>query len=302
MVEKRLLRPRALCLLKRPEDKTENHGVTVEQVDETMPSVSWLFIAYTAEQFNHSSNEDMEALHEIAETATRAAGLSAYWIGCSCMPGSEDIQDDVYRICDVIRGSARLCIVIGAPTKPAKEHNPTTIDLLREWGKRLWTFPEVLLSPAHASITVYRRGDLHQPISLTKAQLAVDVWNDAGVSRQLIDHYEGNLILSRLELVTIALKCLNSRETYEFLPGDHSYALMGLLLRHPRVDISDTSFQAFARLSLVNDGDQLLERLICTLPLTCEQPWYIMDDAWMASLWDIYPRCQIAGKNISSHL
>lgn len=72
---------------------------------------------------------------------------------------------------------------------------------------------------------------------------------------------------------------------------------MGLLRVRPQVDPTDSAFQAFARLSLANDSDMLLERLICTLPKTQDQPWWSMDDAWNSSLWDIYPQCQIAGKS-----
>jgi polysaccharide pyruvyl transferase WcaK-like protein len=62
-----------------------------------------------------------------------------------------------------------------------------------------------------------------------------------------VDHYEGNLILSQLELVTLALECLHRRETHQHLRGDHSYALMGLVRIRPKIDASDTAFQAFAR-------------------------------------------------------
>lgn len=64
---------------------------------------------------------------------------------------------------------------------------------------------------------------------------------------QLIDHYEGNLILNQLELVTLALECLHKRDTSQYLPGDHSYALMGLLRIRPQIDPTDSAFQAFAR-------------------------------------------------------
>lgn len=64
---------------------------------------------------------------------------------------------------------------------------------------------------------------------------------------QLIDHYEGNLILNQLELVTLALECLHKRDTHQYLRGDHSYALMGLLRIRPKIDPTDTAFQAFAR-------------------------------------------------------
>lgn len=130
---------------------------------------------------------------------------------------------------------------------------------------------------------------------VSKKQFPTAVWEDGAVSRQLVDHYEGSLILSRLELVTLALMCLHKRKTSQYLPGDHSYALMGLLRLRPKVDNTDSAFQAFARLSLANDSDMLLERLICTLPKSLEQHWSVMDDAWDVKLWDIYPKCQVAG-------
>jgi hypothetical protein len=159
----------------------------------------------------------------------------------------------------------------------------------------MWTFPEVLLAPSGKPILVYPRGKEHSSFEVAKNQFAAQVWGDSAISRQLIDHYEGNLILSRLELVTLALSCLNSRETSEYLPGDHAYALMGLLRRRPMVDSTDSAFQAFARLSLANDSDRLLERLICTLPVSPSEPWFSMDDAYGVKLWDIDPSVQISG-------
>jgi hypothetical protein len=159
----------------------------------------------------------------------------------------------------------------------------------------MWTFPEVLLAPSGKPILVYARGEEQSPYSVPKNQFAAQVWGDLATSRQLIDHYEGNLILSRLELITLALGCLNRRETSEYLPGDHAYALMGLLRRRPLVDSTDSAFQAFARLSLANDSDRLLERLICTLPASPAQPWFSMDDAYGSKLWDIEPSIQISG-------
>ncbi|OMP83144.1 hypothetical protein BK809_0004525 [Diplodia seriata] len=291
----RLLNPRYLCVLRNPSDKKTNQGVNIERIEEGNNSTagSYLFIAYTAEQFSHRSEEDMQALHAIAETATRAAGLPAYWVGCSCMPDETEMEDDVFRISDVIRGAAGLCIAVGPSSGSISEQD--TWDMLRQWGSRLWTFPEVLLSRSGAPVTVYRRGQLDSPLAVPKNQFAAHVWRDAGVARQLVDHYEGNLTLSRLELDIIALRCLHSRGTTQYLPGDHSYALMGLLRVRPKVDHTDSAFQAFARLSLANDSDMLLERLVCTLPKSPDQHWSCMDDAWDASLWDIYPQIQIAG-------
>jgi hypothetical protein len=69
---------------------------------------------------------------------------------------------------------------------------------------------------------------------------------------------------------------------------------MGLLRQRPKIDPTDTSFQAFARLSLANDSDLLLERLMCILPQRPDQHWSF-EDAYGVSLWDIYPTCQVAG-------
>jgi hypothetical protein len=44
------------------------------------------------------------------------------------------------------------------------------------------------------------------------------------------------------------------------------------------------------RLSLANNSDQLLERLICILPKDPNAPWHSLDDAYHAKLWDILPQ------------
>lgn len=64
-------------------------------------SLKYVFVAYTAEQFQ--STEDLRALHHIGDAAARNAGAIAYWVGCSCMPDPAEMIHDVYRICDVIR-------------------------------------------------------------------------------------------------------------------------------------------------------------------------------------------------------
>jgi hypothetical protein len=65
--------------------------------------LSYVFVAYTAEQFQNA--EDLRALHQIADAAARNAGAIAYWVGCSCMPDPAELTQDVYRICDIIRVS-----------------------------------------------------------------------------------------------------------------------------------------------------------------------------------------------------
>lgn len=140
-----------------------------------------------------------------------------------------------------------MAIAVGAPRKARRGGANTTTELLRHWGERMWTFPEVLLSQ-NDDVRVYaRKGQLDGPLVIPKTQFAAQVWSDATVSRQMVDHYAGSLGLSRLELVALALQCLTSRQTTQYLPGDHSYALMGLLRLRPKIDRTDTAFQAFAR-------------------------------------------------------
>ncbi|KAF4152479.1 hypothetical protein CNMCM6936_008043 [Aspergillus lentulus] len=289
-MSERPLRPSRLCLLRREQ------GIEIINVCEweaVHGTIDYLFICYTAEQFSGST--DLDELHRIAEAAARTAGVMAYWIACSCMRDDHEQSEDVYRISDVVRGAHSLVVIIGPPVATRDSH-PDAGEMLRNLGSRMWTFPEVLLSPSNRPISLYMRGcDTNSFRTLSKRNFAIEAWGDAPVSRQLIDHYEGSIILSPLELVSIGLQCFPNRDTTMFYQGDRSYALMGLLRRRPRVDESDSEFQAFCRLSLANDSNQLIERLICMLPRDMDLPWYRVEDYWNSNLWDVQPICQVVG-------
>jgi hypothetical protein len=211
----------------------------------------------------------------------------------------EERDEDIYGISDVVRNAQSLAIILG---ESGGGQTKTRLELLIEWGTRMWTFPEVLLAHPKKEILVYTRGQENNPWRLTRMELAYQIWQvDRLRVRELIDHYDNTLTLSRLELVVIALECLLSRKTNMHSEGDLAYALMGLLRQRPTVDFTDSAFQAFARLSLANDSDKLLERVICLLP---KDPaayksrdrhyWATLDDFWDAKLWDVDPICQIA--------
>jgi hypothetical protein len=288
----RSLGPKYLCFLNNPHER-EMNGVSVREVDQAHADTEYLFIGYTTEQFDNDSDEDMNDLHVIAERAAREAQIPAFWVAGSCMGSDEEVEDAVYRISDVMRGAHSLVIAIG-PSPKRPEMN-TREEMLKMWGERMWTLPEALLSSANHPIKVYTRGRTGQSWNVSKKHFAAVVWHDPLISRQLVDHYNKNLDLSRLELVSIALNCLTKRQTTLYFDGDLSYALMGLLRQRPKVNKSDSTFQAFARLSMANDSDMLLERLVCMLPNDSKGDWLAMDDAWSSSLWDIYPTCQVAG-------
>lgn len=96
----RVLKPRHLCFLRNPLDD-ELHGVDVRSVvdwerdDGIDCNLSYLFVAYSTEQFSHNSDDDKIALHYIAETAARAAKVPAYWVAVSCMKDETETENDV---------------------------------------------------------------------------------------------------------------------------------------------------------------------------------------------------------------
>ncbi|KAI9745848.1 MAG: hypothetical protein M1818_000529 [Claussenomyces sp. TS43310] len=257
-------------------------------------------------------NEDIKSLFQIAEKATRDANVPAFYIDFKCMDKAT-YEQDIHRISDVVRGAHSLVIALNIPvinrlssTTPTKMTHITELEdsgLLRAWGARMWTVPEILLCSTEHRIKVYRYGKLTDPKEYAKRNFAVEAYKNPKPIRQLIDHYEGSLILTPLELVTIGLECLQSRLDEMLIKpdyrmwsgGDMSYALMALLRRRPKVNRADSAFEAFAKLSLANDSNKLLERLICMLPPDTNSSWHDMRDAWEVKLWDIDPRCQVAG-------
>lgn len=282
------------------------------------------------------SRSDADALHEIARQAAHDARVPAYWTDQCCMSTDrKEFSQDIYGICDVVRGAEKIVIVVGRSKTDRLPTSVTTLDLLKEWGSRMWTWPEILLAQPGKKITVYTRGapQESQSVEMSKLSFTRQVFTDAPIVRYLVDHFDGTLVLSPLELVVLALECLTDRVihgTTPFAPGDLSYALMGLLRQRPTTDDQDTAFQAFARLSLANDSNRLLERMICLLPLAREENstsatneqdaslsaadreraaerakvvekqkklhyWTNMDDHWGAKLWDVEPQCQVAG-------
>jgi hypothetical protein len=163
----------------------------------------------------------------------------------------------------------------------------------------MWTLPELLLSKP-GEIRVYFRGEgtasgaNWRVFSKNKQEIGNLAWNDSKFAMQMIDHFNGTIHLSRLELVKVFLQCLWTRQRAHgppqalHYPGDLSYILMGLLRRRPEAVPSDSAFLAFARLSFANDTDRLLERMISVLPAASRggtpEDWLMADDHWGANL------------------
>jgi len=297
----RTLRPRYLCFVddfyQRGQiirSDSRNVAEWIEQT-KTITHPEYLFVAFAKQQFQ--TDEDWDELLRLAVQAAIDKGMEAFWLSSECVKGDSDsrVVEDVWRMSDIVRGASRMAIVLGRQDSTSSAERNA---LLKGWGKRMWTLPEALLSP-RGEFMLYQVGNtVGGPVG--KKSLAVLAWEDAPVSRQLMDHFEGSIILTPLELVVIALRCLNERDTtiHDFsdrIHGEMAYVLMGLLRKRPEVNLEDSAFQAFARLSLANDSHKLLERLACVMPKYPHLPWHDTRDHWDAQLWDIYTECQVAG-------
>ncbi|KAK7999484.1 hypothetical protein PG990_012084 [Apiospora arundinis] len=270
---------------------------------------SWNVDSTTREALFQIAPRDRETLIQYGIEAARSAGKPAFWLDYECIRDADGLSKatsqstDVYRICDIVRAAHSMVILVG-PSLQSK-YSPATretyspdavVRWLQEWGTRLWTLPEILLVSSEKRVKIYAIDGPSPPLEWSKRHFASrSVWSDAKLVRQLLDHYESSIHLKPLELISIALDCFSRRHTEQFNQGDIVYALMGLLRRRPAVNKSDTSFIAFARLSLANDTEALLERLICLQPLRPGLPWHDQSDFWNAKLWDVEPRCQVAG-------
>lgn len=319
---KRQVKPNYLCFLGDGDrlDRVMKVSEWTEANGKKKPA-SYVFVSFTSKHFREDSfNNDF--LREVGIHAAKMTKTSAYWVSTSCLCDLDEQdketrerqkKETVWNMSDIVRGADAIAIAVPGPLNAQFEG--TSLD---EWGDRVWTMPELLLYTGKLSILIYesvKRLDNYQqkspdhpvqcslepdqhdsvdqqlwtPRELPRRQLWSKVWHDHGQSGQLIDHYEGSLILSRLQLCQVALSCLYKRKTDFYLEGDISYVLMGLLRHRPNVAPSDSGFQAFARLSLANDSDKFLERMICLLPKTLDDEWWSLSDAWNVMLWDIDP-------------
>ncbi|KAI9706946.1 MAG: hypothetical protein M1820_004532 [Bogoriella megaspora] len=313
----RLLRPRLLVVLKDGQWQVESQ--------EGKRHRSYIFISSYRGHFPvHDSNPKVQAearanIHRMARQCAKEEGLEAYWIDHECIEEKDGALKtaDLHRMCDVIRGAVRTCIMLPE----------FSVQKMQEWGDRMWTLPEALLSsadqlklcalPSHRnSVDLSQSSNSPTPAEpslqtqmLTKLEMSDGIWGngedqdgDHQATRLLAENFGGVLNLSRIGLFTVALEALSKRvQNGLFSKADVAYALMGFLHERIQFDETETDFQGLARLSLSNDSDRLLERMICMFPDPKEadsQHFFVSHtkrDQYLSRLWDVEPLCQIAG-------
>ena len=270
--------------------------------------IPYVFISYASKHFDtNNSKAGQEQIFRMAEYVTLKAGCKAYWLDFKCRAPQDNpelLTADVNRMCDVIRGAKRVVVMI--PESRGKFEDRSRESLMEEWGRRMWTLPEGLLAngQVHFCSPV---GDGFDEFSLRKVEMTSYVWKDNEQyaddppTRLLAEHFSGTVTLSRLDLFSTALAALGSREPENlFTDADLAYALMGLLHYRIDPDPTDSLFQAVARLSLANDNDRLIERMVCMYPQPGENIRNLfrgisIPDQYGTHLWDINPLCHVVG-------
>jgi len=294
---KRLLRPRQLVVLKDGEWVVDPNPAK---------DISYLFISYTNLHFNtDNSLSGRQEVENMAVFATLKAGKTAFWLDFKCRAPRDKpelLDEDVYRMCDVIRGSYQVVVMLKSEQTEQK----------MEWGSRMWTLPEALLAPGDSIHFCYPVDDSFKNFkigSMRKVEMTGSVWEDpdvdgedGGPTRLLAEHFTGLLTLSRLEILSNGIAALGNRFTNNYksnTQSDVAYALMGLLNYRIEKEESDTLFQSIARLSLANDSDRLIERMICLFPDPHTSASSFQElaspDLFQTHLWDIEPECQVVG-------
>jgi hypothetical protein len=288
----RLIRPRQMVV------KQQDGGW---MVDANAPvGLRYIFISYADKAF--SSPEGRRLIQDMAANAAEEAGCQAYWLDflCRAEHAGDLLDSDVYRMCDVIRGCSRVVVMLP----------DDRIESKKNWGARMWTLPEALLAPRNRCYFCTPEGKGRHAQERTLVEMTAEVWDDpidsetdGGSTRLLAEHYANLLTLSRLELFAVALDALarRSEKDYKFFtPNDVTYAVMGLLHYRIERDDTDSEFQSLGQLSLRNDSDQIVERMVSLYPLPGPglfRPFRTLarEDLFHTHLWDIEPTCQVVG-------
>lgn len=332
--------PRFLVVWDKKERRWEVKE-TIQLRDENTGMLEpYIFLSFSRANYAASDEELRPFFHSVAKEILgyENAGkdpkdhLRAFWVDTDCISrtSSAEYTNGVNTICDAVRCSKRVYILLPSDSSEEK----------RAWGNRMWTLPEVLLAAEKIRYCVtpswstqYRMQeplpfflqevsltDMYEsfwPLHSTSQRASIgkgyDEEHENAISH-LIDHYTNRTTLSDLQQFTFAVQALaeltsGSDDVQGYSTPDVAYAAMGLMSYRLVPDETDSAYQAIARLSLVNDTNRLLERLICLCPRPALLPTdtkgkkkdllflrNIADkDRYGTHLWDIKPLCDIVG-------
>ncbi|KAI3394460.1 hypothetical protein diail_2652 [Diaporthe ilicicola] len=298
------------------------HRIVVKKGDEWVlvdakhyPSLRYVFISYQWKQFQTGpgGEADQGKIQRMAGQIATDMGYKAYWLDIQCIAPEDGVEKDhdVYTMCDIVRSSGLVAILLSEDTEQARIN----------WGSRLWTLPEGMLAPGDSVVWCYESapGTLHHD-EVHKIEMTSTFWGEpdehlyegGAPIRNLAEHYSGLLTLSRLELLPSIINALAAKGWTNKSEGhsDLAYAVMGFLHYRLERNPEDTLFQNLARLSLSNDSDQIIERMISILPQGLQKHTYLpgrliddsdlfcnltFPDQYGTRLHGVTPLCDVVG-------
>jgi len=157
---------------------------------------------------------------------------------------------------------------------------------------------------------------------LSLRELANLAYTNRDIEQAIVNAYSGKDPLERLERLTLLKSAIWRRGTAALPIGSNPlpptkldlieekpittggayraervYALMGFFEHRIQPTRSEDDLRALVRLSMANDNDRIIERMVSMLPssVTPTACWYADDDLYRANLWDILPEIQVAG-------
>ncbi|KAH0831057.1 hypothetical protein J3R83DRAFT_13580 [Lanmaoa asiatica] len=242
------------------------------------------------------------------ESVVASLHESAYWIDLTLIDKTtspEEINQDLYRMADVYRNAQFTLIMLSTAADATEEQAWIA------YGERLWTFPEALLS---RELRFKFRDGKVTPITLH--QLANRAYPHFAEESAIINSYGLRDPLERLERLSLLKSALWGRksralqrleannEAEPIFRAERVYALMGFFEHRIHPHSQETELQALVRLSMANDNDRLVERMVSLLPSRTSDTayWYAEDDEWGSNLWDIEPDIQVVGMTESNAL
>lgn len=271
-------------------------------VKDPAPTTEYLFISWHWESFkydrNKPSNAALSLVKKMAQHATLEAGLKAYWLDVQCVDQKfgESFSSDVYGMADVVRNANHVAILLPS------EHS----FYKRSWARRLWTLPEGLLAKGKLRIWTATENGLTKN-ELDRVEMTYEFWHPFAhderhyPTRILAEYYEGQIELTRLEMIVTAIAALSRQDSSKFTDADIAYALMGLLGKRMAIERSDTLHQAMTKLlSLTGENEYVMERMLSSYPFPAKDfnsllKCVLNKDQFGTCLWDIRSSCEIVG-------
>ena len=266
----------------------------------------------------------------LARSICLELGATAYWLDFECTGELQaEKNEDLYRFADVFRGASRTVILIRdrylfplnsteIPSRTKQQRDEEEASGWKSWGERVWTFPEALLS----SELAYKFGS--EPVrSISLREVGNIAYGPDQEEMRLINGFSGKDPLERIERLALLKNAIWRRSSasspaphspqkvnpgtgrpFTAFPAERVYALMGFFEHRIMPDNQESVWHALARLSMANDSDHLVERMIAMLPPSIPDwaCWYSDEDIFGAKLWDIDPEVQVAGITSSGAL